>query len=185
MTVGSDKLTVAVTIGDPAGIGPEVVLKALVSREVRDLANWIIVGDRAALEKTSGTCGIDPASLGAAIRPSMAIENSGQYQFGKLSSVCGRAAVEYVRVATQMCLNGQAQAMVTAPLNKEAVTLSDREFVGHTEYIAELCGAEDSRMMLSNDKLSVVHVTTHVSLRNAIEQLLQESYERLSLGTKE
>jgi 4-hydroxythreonine-4-phosphate dehydrogenase len=184
MTVGSHKPTIAVTIGDPAGIGPEVVLKALTSHEVQGLANWIIVGDRAALEKTYGTCGITPASLCATIRPSMAIRNSEQYRFGQLSSLCGRAAVGYVRVATEMCLNEEAQAMVTAPLNKEAVTLSGMPFSGHTEYIAELCRAEDSRMMLSNERLSVVHVTTHVSLRNATEATTARILRTIEIGNE-
>jgi 4-phospho-D-threonate 3-dehydrogenase / 4-phospho-D-erythronate 3-dehydrogenase len=184
MTVGSHKLTIAVTIGDPAGIGPEVVLKAVTSREVQGLANWIIVGDQAALEKTSETCEVNPASLCAAFRPSMAIGNSDRYEFGQLSPVCGKAAVEYVKVATEMCLNNEAQAMVTAPLNKEAVTLSGMQFSGHTEYIAELCRADDSRMMLSNGKLSVVHVTTHISLRNAIEATTARILRTIELGNE-
>jgi 4-hydroxythreonine-4-phosphate dehydrogenase len=184
MTPNSHKATIAVTIGDPAGIGPEVVLKALTSPEVQGLADWIIVGDHAALEKTSKTCGIDPSSLSATIRPSMTIENCDQYQFGQLSPVCGKAAVEYVRVATEMCLNNEAQAMVTAPLNKEAVTLSGMQFSGHTEYIAELCHAKDSRMMLSNEKLSVVHVTTHVSLRKAIEATTARILRTIELGNE-
>jgi len=184
MTVGSHRLTIAVTVGDPSGIGPEVVLKALSSHEVQGLANWIVVGDQAALEKTSRTCGITPASLCATIRPSMAIGNPEEYQFGQLSCVCGRAAVGYVRVATEMCLNNEAQAMVTAPLNKEAVTLSGMQFSGHTEYIAKLCQAEDSRMMLSNEKLSVVHVSTHVSLRNAIEATTASILRTIELGNE-
>jgi len=184
MTAGSPKPTIAITIGDPAGIGPEVVLKALTSPEVQGLANWIIVGDRAALEKTYGTCGITPASLHATIRQSMAIRNPEQYKFGQLSAECGKAAVEYVRVATEMCLNGETQAMVTAPLNKEAVTLSGMRFSGHTEYIAELCGAQDSRMMLSNEKLSVVHVTTHISLRSAIDATTARILRTIELGNE-
>lgn len=184
MIVGPHKLTIAVTIGDPAGIGPEVVLKALTSPEVQGLANWIIVGDRVALEKASGTCGISPANLHATIRQSMAITDPEQYQWGQLSSVCGRAAVEYVRVATEMCLNEEAQAMVTAPLNKEAVTLSGMQFSGHTEYIADLCGAEDSRMMLSNEKLSVVHVTTHIPLRSAIDATTARILRTIELGNE-
>ena len=184
MTLGSHKLTIAVTIGDPAGIGPEVVLKALTSSEVQDLANWIIIGDQAALEKTSKTCGINPASLHATIRPSKTIEHSDQYHFGQLSPTCGKAAVEYVRVATEMCLLGEAHAMVTAPLNKEAVTLSGMQFSGHTEFIAELCQARDSRMMLSNEKLSVVHVTTHVSLRRAIEATTARISRTIELGNE-
>jgi 4-hydroxythreonine-4-phosphate dehydrogenase len=181
---GSRKPTIAITIGDPAGIGPEVVLKALISPEVQGLANWIIVGDRVALEKTYGTCGITASSLHATIRQPMAIRSPEQYQFGQLSVECGRAAVEYVRVATEMCLHGEAEAMVTAPLNKEAVTLSGMQFSGHTEYIAELCGAEDSRMMLSNEKLSVVHVTTHVSLRSAIDATTARILRTIDLGNE-
>jgi 4-phospho-D-threonate 3-dehydrogenase / 4-phospho-D-erythronate 3-dehydrogenase len=184
MTVGLHRPTIAVTIGDPAGIGPEVVLKALSSHEIHDLANWIIVGDKAALEKTSKTCGIDPEKLPASIRLSTALSNTEQCQFGQLSPICGRAAVEYVRVATEMCLNDEAQAMVTAPLSKEAVTLSGMSFSGHTEYIAELCGAEDSRMMLSNGRLSVVHVTTHVSLRTAIEATTARILRTIELGNE-
>lgn len=184
MTAGLHRPTVAVTIGDPAGIGPEVVLKALSSQEIRDLANWIIVGDQAAVEKTSTTCGIDPAVLPATVRSSMALRDTEQYQFGRLSSVCGMAALEYVRVATEMCLSDEAQAMVTAPLNKKAVTLSGVKFSGHTEYIAELCQAQDSRMMLSNGKLSVVHVTTHVSLRTAIETTTARIVRTIELGNE-
>jgi 4-phospho-D-threonate 3-dehydrogenase / 4-phospho-D-erythronate 3-dehydrogenase len=184
MTPAAPKPSIAITIGDPAGIGPEVVLKALTSPELQGLANWIIIGDQPALEKTSRTCGINPASLHATIRPAMAIGVSEQYQFGRLSPLCGKAAVEYVRVATEMCLHNEAQAMVTAPLNKEAVTLSGMQFSGHTEYIAELCHAKDSRMMLSNEKLSVVHVTTHVSLRKAIEATTARILRTIELGSE-
>jgi 4-hydroxythreonine-4-phosphate dehydrogenase len=121
-------------------------------------------------------------NLHAIIHQSMAINNPAQFQFGQLSAVCGRASVEYVRVATEMCLNGEAQAMVTAPLNKEAVTMSGMQFSGHTEYIADLCGAEDSRMMLANKKLSVVHVTTHVSLRSAIDATTARIVRTIELG---
>lgn len=184
MTVGSGRPAIAVTIGDPAGIGPEVVLKALSSDEVRDLANWIIVGDPAALEKTARTCGVDTGSLPATIRTPTVIRDFEPYQFGQLNANCGRVAVEYVRVATDMCLNMEADAMVTAPLNKEAVTRSGMPFSGHTEYIAELCEAKDSRMMLSNGKLSVVHVTTHVSLRNAIEASTARILRTIELGNE-
>jgi 4-phospho-D-threonate 3-dehydrogenase / 4-phospho-D-erythronate 3-dehydrogenase len=184
MTSDSVRPTIAVTIGDPAGIGPEVVLKALTLPEVQSLAKWIIVGDRVALEKTSETCGVILANVRATICPAMVIGNSGQYQFGGLSSVCGRAAVEYVRVATEMCLHEEVQALVTAPLNKEAVALSGMHFSGHTEYIAELCGAKDSRMMLSNQKLSVVHVTTHIPLRDAIDATTARILRTIELGNQ-
>src|SRR5262249_31836973 len=91
----------------------------------------------------------------------------GELQIGRISAACGRAALAYVREATQRCLHGEADAMVTGPLNKEAVTLSGVKFSGHTEYIAELSGATESRMLLVNDRLRVVHVSTHKALRDA------------------
>jgi 4-hydroxythreonine-4-phosphate dehydrogenase len=97
------------------------------------------------------------------------LEDLAGFNFGKLDARCGTAGVAYVRVATQMCLRGEAGAMVTAPLNKEAVTLSGRPFSGHTEYIAELCGASESRMLLASDRLSTIHVSTHVPLRDACD----------------
>ncbi len=93
----------------------------------------------------------------------------GEVSFGRLDARYGAAAVEYVRIATEMCLGGQAAAMVTAPLNKEAVALSGMTFSGHTEYIAGLCGASESRMLLASERLSTIHVTTHLPLRAACE----------------
>jgi 4-hydroxythreonine-4-phosphate dehydrogenase len=182
MSAGPRRPTIAVTIGDPAGVGPEIVLKALSNPEVQGLADWVIVGDQSALEKSAATCGISPSSLIATIRGLGGITNADQFDFGKLNADCGRAAVEYVRVATEMCLSGEADAMVTAPLNKEAVTMSGMPFSGHTEYIAELCGATESRMLLSSRKLNVIHVTTHVSLRTAIESSTERILSTIEIG---
>jgi 4-hydroxythreonine-4-phosphate dehydrogenase len=119
--------------------------------------------------------------------PSIEVINVGaldaaDFTFGKLDPRCGHAAVEYVRVATEMCLRGAADAMVTAPLNKEAVTASGQPFSGHTEYIAELCHATESRMLLSNPTLSTVHVTTHVRLRQACELSTPRILRTIQLG---
>lgn len=183
MSASPSKPTMAVTMGDPAGVGPEVVLKALSSPDARDLANWIVVGDRAAWEKTAATCRIDITGL-PAIHDMALIESADQLRFGELSADCGRAALEYVRAATGMCLTGKAHGMVTAPLNKEAVTMSGIKFSGHTEYIADLCGAQDSRMMLSSPKLSVVHVTTHVALRTALDATTARILRTIELGNE-
>ena len=162
-----DLPTVALTMGDPAGVGPEVVLKALADPEVAPIANWIVVGDSNILDLASRVTGL-PLSH-ARLHDSPALGSYEDFAFGKLDARCGAAAVEYVRIATMLCLDGGADAMVTAPLNKEAVTLSGRQFSGHTEYIAELCGATESRMLLASERLSTIHVTTHVALRRACE----------------
>ena len=174
---------IAVTIGDPAGVGPEVALKALADAEVAALARWTIVGDRAVLETTASSLGMELPS----VRRGIAIEDLGllggePVEPGKVNAACGRAAVGYVRRATEMCLAATTAAMVTAPLNKEAVVASGLKFTGHTEYIAELCGAKESRMLLAADRLRVIHVSTHVSLRRACELDIGRILRTIELG---
>ena len=157
---------IAITIGDPAGVGPEVALKALAHRDAVGQAQWVLIGDDAAL------VAIQPEYRewlnGDVTFVSPGLLNSrGAIRFGQLSADYGRAAVEYVRCATEMCLAGEADAMVTAPLNKEAVSMSGQHFSGHTEYIAELCDATESRMLLASEKLATVHVSTHIALEQA------------------
>jgi 4-hydroxythreonine-4-phosphate dehydrogenase len=173
---------VAITMGDPAGIGPEVVLKALADPTIAALAQFVIVGDRNVLEATAATTGIPLATLPhATVRHVDALQGHAVVP-GTLDAACGRAAIEYVRDATEMCLRGEAVAMVTAPINKEAVALSGREFSGHTEFIAELCRVTDSRMMLANPRLSVVHVSTHIALRDACELATPAIVRTIELG---
>jgi len=161
------KPKIAITVGDPAGIGPEIALKALSDDALRESADWIVVGDRRALEMADGAAFARLQSTGLQWRDPQMLDAG--FAFGKLSAMCGRAGLEYVRLATLMCIDGEAQAMVTAPLNKEAVTMAGVPFSGHTEYIAELCGSSESRMLLVSERLRVAHVTTHVSLRRACE----------------
>ena len=156
---------IAVTIGDPAGVGAEIALKALADRDLVEMAEWIVIGDHIALDaalpgyRQTVDQRIQFASTSAL--------DSAPIHFGQLSAEYGLAAISYVRLATEMCLTGEADAMVTAPLNKEAVTMSGQSFSGHTEYIAHLCGATESRMLLASDKLATVHVSTHIPLEQA------------------
>jgi 4-hydroxythreonine-4-phosphate dehydrogenase len=151
-------------MGDPAGVGPEVVVKALADPEVSGLADWVVVGDGVVAGEAERITGV---KLRAELRDERQIREG--FRFGELSAACGRAGLHYVKTATEMCLRGETQAMVTAPLNKEAVALGGVAFSGHTEYIAELCGNSDSRMLLVSERLKVVHVTTHIALRQACE----------------
>ena len=171
--------TIALTMGDPAGIGPEVVLQAAADPDLAPLARWIVVGDAAVLDLARRITGIP---LQAELHDARALSDMSDFAFGRLDARCGVAAVEYVRIATEMCLRGEAGAMVTAPLNKEAVTLSGRAFTGHTEYIAELCGAAESRMLLSSERLSTIHVTTHVALRKACDTTTARILRTIELG---
>jgi 4-hydroxythreonine-4-phosphate dehydrogenase len=169
-------------MGDPAGVGAEVVVKALADPAIAPLANWIVCGDARVL-KLAEEC--TQTKLQAAdIRDIPFLGSFDDFQFGKLDARCGAAAVEYVRVATEMCRAGEADAMVTAPLNKEAVTLSGRPFSGHTEYIAELCGSSESRMLLACERLATVHVSTHVSLRHACDLETARIARTIELGNQ-
>jgi len=173
--------TIAISLGDPAGIGPEVVLKALADGDVRTLANWIVIGDREALAPVEAQTGLQLNSLGQ-----VTLQSTGSLKTtplpGQLNADCGRAALAYVRRAAELCLRGEADAMVTAPLNKEAVTLSGAKFTGHTEFIAGLCGLNESWMLLVNERLRVLHVTTHCSLREACDLDAAQVARTLRIG---
>lgn len=175
---------IAISIGDPAGVGAEIALKALADREVSGLAKWLLVADRAALDAAGRVTGINPAALNAEVVETGALAADHQIQFGQLRAEYGVAAIDYVRRAVELCLMGQADAMVTAPLNKEAVTLSGRSFSGHTEYIAELAGATESRMLLVSEKLATVHVTTHIPLERACRVDGQRIVRTIELGNE-
>ncbi|HZP04116.1 MAG TPA: 4-hydroxythreonine-4-phosphate dehydrogenase PdxA [Terracidiphilus sp.] len=158
---------IAISIGDPAGVGAEIALKALCDGEFGAMAQWLVVGDSAVLRAAGRTTGIDPGSLPCTLIETGDLQADHELAFGQLRAEYGTAAIGYVRRAAEMCLQGKADAMVTAPLNKEAVTLAGRSFSGHTEYIAELTGATESRMLLVSEKLATVHVSTHIALERA------------------
>jgi 4-hydroxythreonine-4-phosphate dehydrogenase len=169
---------IALTMGDPSGIGPEIIAKAVTDPEMRGLADWVVVGDADVLARAAAVTGCEvPAE-----QIHSATNGFEGFEFGRMEGRYGNAAVEYVRVGTEMCRANEAQAMVTAPLNKEAVTLSGRPFTGHTEYIAELCHATESRMLLACEKLCTVHVTTHMSLRNACDSTKERIVRTIQLG---
>jgi 4-phospho-D-threonate 3-dehydrogenase / 4-phospho-D-erythronate 3-dehydrogenase len=172
--------TLGITMGDPAGIGAEIIVKALADPDVARLAHWIVVGDARILDMAARLAG--SGFLGAEVRSVPVLGPLDDFRFGVLSGQCGAAALEYIRIATLMCLEGQARGMVTAPVNKEAVTLSGHPFTGHTEYIAQLCGATESRMLLASARLATVHVTTHRPLRAACDVDTGRVLRTLELG---
>ncbi len=173
---------IAISIGDPAGVGAEIALKALSDPALAQLAHWILIADASALAAAARTCGVDPALLPVKLVETGALSPDHAVAFGQLRAEYGLAAISYVRRAVELCLANEADAMVTAPLNKEAVTLSGRVFSGHTEYIAELTHAAESRMLLVSDKLATVHVTTHIPLEKACQLNRQRIVRTIQLG---
>jgi len=171
-----------ITMGDSSGIGPEIVLKCHRNGELKYPV--VVYGDLAALAYYDGLLGYNtpfhqiarPAEYLAG--PLNVIDSGlmtpGDMAVGQLSRKSGHAAREYVIAATQAALRGEIAAIVTLPMNKEATQLSDPAFVGHTELIGALCGVSDVTIMLASDQLIVTHVSTHVSLRTAIERVKKE-----------
>jgi len=175
---------IVITLGDPAGVGAEVTLKALADPEIQRSARFIVLGDRSAVAATELSTGIHIDTLPVEFRDCHALPADVEIAMGTLRAEYGAAAVRYVHDATLMCMRDEADAMVTAPLNKEAVTLSGMQFSGHTEYIAELCNATDSRMLLAGQRLSVVHVSTHISLREACNLDTARIVRTIELGNE-
>ena len=176
---------VAVTMGDAAGIGPEIIAKTFAEPDFTERNRAVVVGDMAILERAVKLLG-----LSLRINP-VAVPDEGRYEpgtmdvipasdlphdlpFGKLDARAGAAAFEYVRRAIELSLDGSVVAIATAPLNKEAMHLGGHEYPGHTEILADLTGTGDYAMMLVAEDLRVIHVSTHVALREAIERATPE-----------
>jgi 4-hydroxythreonine-4-phosphate dehydrogenase len=173
---------IAVTMGDPNGVGPEIVLKAWVNREIeRDL---ILIGDVEILRYCAGRMGLDvpfqPVSSAEEVQDGklnvldLGILRGSELNIGHVSEAGGRAALSYVKEAMHLVLSRKVEAICTLPINKEAVRLTDSTFTGHTDYIARMCGVTRYTMMLASDRLTVTHVSTHVSLAEAIRRVKRE-----------
>jgi 4-phospho-D-threonate 3-dehydrogenase / 4-phospho-D-erythronate 3-dehydrogenase len=165
-----------ITIGDSSGAGPEILLKAYSAQEIQQRA--VAYGDVEVLGFYNSRLGYG-VPLRAVASPSEyrpgalnvidhGLMRAGDVTPGELNRQSGHAAREYVISATKAALAGEIDAMVTLPMNKEATQLSDPGFTGHTELIGALCGAPDVTIMLASDQLIVTHVSTHMSLANAI-----------------
>ncbi|NLK08952.1 MAG: 4-hydroxythreonine-4-phosphate dehydrogenase PdxA [Firmicutes bacterium] len=170
-------MLIGITMGDASGIGPELVLKAFCDQELS--GDFIVIGDYEILAACSEILGysaplhkihhLSESQQGMLNVWDLGLLNKSDLVVGKISRQSGYAAYKYVWQATRMALDGDIGAVVTLPMNKEATRLSFPNFTGHTELIAEICGQDNFTMMLASDKLIVTHVSTHVSLKEAVE----------------
>ncbi|WP_018238323.1 4-hydroxythreonine-4-phosphate dehydrogenase PdxA [Ensifer sp. BR816] len=169
---------VAITLGDPAGVGPEVIVKALATLPQEELGNFTVVGNIEALEqaKRSTLTAVNFSTVPAegAVRVEEVPIDAPLPEIGKVSAVAGEASVRYIRRAVEMATAGEADCIVTAPINKEAMNLAGHHFDGHTGLLAHLTGSKSSFMLLASERLNTIHVSTHVSLRGAIERATVE-----------
>ncbi len=181
---------IGVTIGDPAGIGPEVTLKAVTSDEVLAVCSPVMIGDAPYLAHWSRLFnlarGFDvikagdplPAKLQAPVIYNLH-NIPGSIEMGREQAACGRAAAEFIEAAVHLCQVGELDAMTTAPINKSALHLGGYAFPGHTEFLAHLTKTEDFAMAFISPSLRVALLTTHLPLAKAITQVRKEPLERL------
>jgi 4-phospho-D-threonate 3-dehydrogenase / 4-phospho-D-erythronate 3-dehydrogenase len=150
---------VGITLGDAAGVGPEIILKALSEPEIRQLCSPVIIGDKLILEHTARTLNLPLHDEIINLRQFSTLP-----QLGKISAECGKAALAYVEKAIELCSTKHITAMVTAPIHKEAIHLAGSPYPGHTEMIAQLTNTKEYAMMLVGNNLRVILVTIHMGL---------------------
>lgn len=180
---------VGITMGDPAGVGPEVVMKALARADAYAYCRPIVIGDARQLARAKSilNLAIDIHSIEepdqANVKPgTVEVIDVGQVPenlpYGKVSPVAGEAAYRYIERAVQLALARAIDAICTAPINKEAMNAAGHRFPGHTELLAKLTGTNEVSLTLLAPKLRVIHVTAHVGLLDAIDKIDAALVER-------
>ncbi|PTM56553.1 4-hydroxythreonine-4-phosphate dehydrogenase PdxA [Desmospora activa] len=179
------KPVIGITMGDAAGIGPEIIVKSLATASIYERIRPIVIGDAKQLQKA-----IELTQTKMTIKPVTQVSEA-EFQFGNIDSIdldllpvnlpfgeispqAGAAAFLYIKKAVELAKKREIDAICTAPLNKEALHKGGYLYPGHTEILAELTDTVDYSMMLSAPKLKVIHLTTHVGLKKAIESITPE-----------
>jgi 4-hydroxythreonine-4-phosphate dehydrogenase len=181
----TDRPVVAITMGDPAGVGSEVVVKAF--EAAREHARPIVVGDASVMADAVQVCGsdlrvraVDSIEAGLEVEdgiPVLDLDNVRDLEYGVVREAYGEASLAYVETAIELAIEGAVDAIATAPINKQATRLAGAEHAGHTGLLAARTGTEEYSMMLIEDPLRVTHVSTHVPLREACDLVTTEAVE--------
>lgn len=168
---------IAITMGDPSGVGPEIVVRAMAKTGGADA---VVIGDAQRLTQAIAICNMD-AKVHVVSHPSDCVAGAincldlanvpADMPFGKVCRAGGQAAFEYIERAVTLAMDGSVASICTAPINKEALHLAGHKYPGHTELLAKLCDAGEVSMMLTAPGLRVIHVTTHIGLIDAIAQI--------------
>lgn len=182
----SQKRKIAITMGDPAGIGPEIIVKALSHIEIYKECIPVVIGDRAALEDAIRFCNL-PMDLREISDMTEATGEFGKinlvnlnylqpnsWEYKKNSALCGEASFQYVIYAIRQAMENKVCAVVTAPISKESINMAGYHYSGHTEIFADYTKTHDFAMLLASKTLRVIHVSTHCSLREACDRVKKD-----------
>ena len=181
------KPIIGITMGDPASIGPEISVMALTDPKVLERCNPLIVGDAAVMEDAVKVVCPGKVQIRAVQKVNEAVFEPGiinvldlglvdmdKLVYGQVSAMCGEAAFRYVEKVIQLAMAGEIDATVTNALNKAAINLAGHHFAGHTEIYAHYTNTKNYTMMLAHENLRVVHISTHVSLREACDRVKKD-----------
>ena len=181
------KPLIAVPIGDPAGVGPEIVAKACAQKKVYDAADVVVIGDRQVMENAIRIVGTD-LKINVIRRPAegdykpgilnlIDLDNIDQtkFQYGVVQAMCGKAAFAYIKKSIRLAMDDEADAVATTPINKEALHAAEVPFIGHTEIFGALTGTPDPLTMFETNGLRVFFLTRHKSLRDMLDDITKEN----------
>lgn len=171
----------AITMGDPASIGPEIAVKALLQPAIHKICRPLLIGDAAVFQQIIQLLKL-PAQVHAVNRVAdarfdigsidvfdLGITDVSALQFGEIAAMCGEASFQAVKKAIELAMAGEVDATVTGPINKKSINEAGHHFAGHTEIYAHYTGTKKYAMLLVEDNINVIHVSTHVSLRQACD----------------
>lgn len=181
-----EKPIIAVTMGDPAGIGPEIVAKSIADKATFDVARCIVIGDKKVMEKAIEIVGTDlkvnvvesPAdgdySYGVLNMIDLDNIDMSRFEYGKINAMCGQAAFDYIKKSIEITMDKQADAVATTPINKESLHAAEVDFIGHTEIFGALTGTADPLTMFETNGLRVFFLTRHKSLRDMLDDIKKD-----------
>ncbi len=181
-----EKPIIAVTMGDPAGIGPEIVAKSIADKATFDVARCIVIGDKKVMEKAIKIVGADlkvnvvesPAdgdySYGVLNMIDLDNIDMSMFEYGKINAMCGQAAFDYIKKSIEITMDKQADAVATTPINKESLHAAEVDFIGHTEIFGALTGTADPLTMFETNGLRVFFLTRHKSLRDMLDDIKKD-----------
>ena len=181
-----EKPIIAVTMGDPAGIGPEIVAKSIADKARYDVARCIVIGDKKVMEKAIEIVGADlkvnvvdsPAdgdySYGVLNMIDLDNIDMSRFEYGKINAMCGQAAFDYIKKSIEITMDKQADAVATTPINKESLHAAEVDFIGHTEIFGALTGTDDPLTMFETNGLRVFFLTRHKSLRDMLDDIKKD-----------
>ena len=180
------KPIIAIPLGDPAGVGPEIVAKALASSKVHEAADCVIVGDRKIMKQAIQITGEDlvinliqdpaEAKFETGILNLIDLDNvdMNQFRFGEVSGMCGKAAYDFIAKSIELANAGKVDAVATTPINKESLRAGGIPYIGHTEIFGALTGTKDPLTMFETNGLRVFFLTRHVSLRDMLDMVKKD-----------